>query len=270
MKSDAPITVAAVSSRGRACAPRRQRPTGTDCCLTPAGPPPDRPDLATYSQREQFALGNAPTWDSPDILSNYWNPFRLMPEISVTVRNLSPTATAVNGQVLVSVGTFGIGQPRTPLGAQLVTLAPGQQTTLLYPLPQAVINAAEQRIGVKVSVAHPYDAKEINNAGAQLLADVYTSAAGRNISVDFPVVNPLSAPQTLSLQVLPNLLGATVTPAAPSLGPSEQIMATLHMHVPAAMHGTGAAPVRADVTVVGRDGAGALIDGLTYVVWVDN
>ena len=259
-----------VAERGRACAPKRRQTTGTDCCFTPSGPPPDRPDLATYSQQEQFALGNAPTWDSPDILSNFWNPFRLMPEITVTVRNLSPSATAVNGQVMLSTATFGIGNPRTPLGSQLVTLAPGQQTNLVFPLPQAVLNAAEQRIALNVRLVHPYDAKAINNLGSQLLADAYTSKVGRNITVQFPLVNPQSAAQHVTLQALPNLLSATVTPVNPLLGPAQQVMATLHMLVPAALHGTAAAPVRADVTIVGRDGVGALIDGLTYVIWVDD
>lgn len=262
--------VLSVAERGRTCVPKRRQQTGTDCCFTPAGPPPDRPDLATYSQQEQFALGNVPTWDSPDILSNYWSPFRLMPEITVTVRNLSPSATAVNGQVLLSVATFGIGNPRTQIGSQFVTLAPGHQTSLLFPLPQAILKATEQRIAVNVRLVHPYDGNAINNLGAQLLADAYTSKAGRNISVQFPVVNPLSAAQHVALETLPNLLSATVTPVNPLLGPAQQIMATLHMQVPAALHGTAAAPVRADVTVVGRDGGGALIDGLTYVIWVDD
>jgi len=28
--------------------------------------------------------------------------------------------------------------------------------------------------------------------------------------------------------------------------------------------------LRSDVTIIGRDGSGKLIDGLTYVVWVDD
>ena len=70
------------------CRPERHQPTGTGCCLTPYGAPPDRPDLATYSQDEQFSLGNTPTWDNPDIVTNFFNPFRLLPESQVTIRNL--------------------------------------------------------------------------------------------------------------------------------------------------------------------------------------
>jgi len=252
------------------CAPQQQQPQRGSCCVTPHGPPPDRPDLAIYSQDEQFSLGLPPTWDSPDILTNFWNPFRLMTESSVTLRNLSPTATAVNGQVLFSTATFGIGQTRTLLGSQFVNLAPGQQTTILFPLPQAVLNAAEQRIAVHVRLVHPHDGKSINNEGSQLLADAYTSNVGRSFTAHFPVVNPLSITQQITLHAMPNLLNAVISPGAQVFGPLQQIVATLTINVPGSMHGSPGAPVRSDVTIVGRDQTGAVIDGLTYVVWVDN
>jgi hypothetical protein len=256
--------------RERACRPHRQGIVGTSCCLVPDAPPPDRPDLAIYSQAEQFALGIPPSWDSPDILTNFWNPFRLMPESQVTIRNLSQTATAANAQVLFSIATFGIGQPRSLLGSQIVTLAPGQQRDLTFPFPQAVLKAPEQRIAVHVQILHPSDAKLINNAGSQLLADAYTSKVGRDFSVQFPVVNPTAGAQQISLTLLPNQLGAQVTPAAQIYGPLQQVMATLTLHVPANVHGTPQAPVRSDATIVGRDGSGALLDGLTYAVWIDD
>jgi hypothetical protein len=254
----------------RSCEPPRQKPIASRCCFTPYGPPPDRPDLAVYSQNEQFALGNPPTWDSPDILTNFWNPFRLMPESAVTVRNLSPSASAVNGQVLFSVSTFGIGQPFTLLASQYVSLAPGQQTNLTFPLPQAVLNAPEQRVGVHVRLIHPFDGREINNEGSQLLADAYTSTAGRSFSVTFPVLNQQTTAQAITLQALPNQLSAVVNPGIQLFAPLEQVIATLQLKVPAAIHGTPAAPQRLDATIVGRDSSGQLIGGLTYVVWVDD
>src|SRR3990172_5884682 len=72
---------------------------GRDCCCITLYTPPDRPDLAIYSQDKQLETGATPTWDSPDIVTIYGNPVRLVPEISVVVSNLSPTAGAVNGQV---------------------------------------------------------------------------------------------------------------------------------------------------------------------------
>ena len=252
------------------CHPRRNIRSNSSCCFTPHGPPPDRPDLAIYSQDEQFASGNTPTWDSPDILTNFWNPFQLMPETQVTIRNLSPTATAANTQVFFYTATFGIGQPRTLLGSQIITLGPSQQVALAFPLPQAVLNAAEQRIAVHTKIVHPYDVKAINNEGAQLLADAYTSQSGRSFTMNFPVVNPIAANQQITLVVLPNQVSASVSPASNVFGPLQQLTGVLTVHVPNTIHGSPAAPVRCDVTVVGRDAAGKLLDGLTCVVWVDN
>ena len=252
------------------CRPRRNIRSNSSCCFTPNGPPPDRPDLAIYSQGEQFANGNTPTWDSPDILTNFWNPFRLMPESQVTIRNLSPTATAANTQVFFYTATFGIGQPRTLLGSQIMTLGPSQQVTLTFPLPQTVLNASEQRIAVHAKIVHPYDAKPINNEGAQLLADAYTSQSGRSFTMNFPVVNPIAANQQITLAVLSNQVSASVSPASNVFGPLQQLTGVLTVHVPNTIHGSPAAPVRCDVTVVGRDAAGKLLDGLTCVVWVDN
>ena len=223
-----------------------------------------------YSQDEQFALGVAPTWDNPDILTNYWNPFRLMPQSEVTVRNLSGTATAANTQVQFFTAPFGLGQTRTLLGAMVLTLAPGEERKVYFTFPPSLLGAADQRLGAHVRIIHPYDAKPINNAGSQLLADAYTSAVGRTFSVQFPVVNPQGQSQQISLVVLPNQLSAAVSPAAHVFGPLQQLMATLTLHVPTTVHGTAAAPVRLDATVVGRDAAGVLLDGLTYVIWVDD
>jgi hypothetical protein len=228
------------------------------------GPPPDRPDLALYSQDEQFALGAAPTWDNPDMLTNYWNPFKLLPEISVTVRNLSPTASAVNGQLSIYISTFGLGLPRQLLSSQALNLAPGQQTTLLFPLSQAILNATEQRIGTYAVISHPHDARSINNTGAQLIADAFTTQVGRSFSVTFPVMNPLAVPQVLTLSVLANELNAVISPASRAFAPLEQIMATLTLQVPGSIHGTPSAAARRDATTVAR---GA---GLTYVIWIDN
>jgi hypothetical protein len=234
------------------------------------GPPPDRPDLAIYSQDEQFASGAAPTWDNPDLLTNYWNPFKLLAEISVTVRNLSPTASAVNGQVSVYISTFGLGMPRQLLSSQALSLPPGQQATLLYPLSQAILNAAEQRIGTYVTISHPHDARGINNAGAQLIADAFISVVGRSFGVTFPVMNPVAAPQVLTLGVLPNDLNAVISPATRAFAPLEQIMATLTLQVPGSIHGAPGAAARRDATTVARGADGKVIGGLTYVIWIDN
>ena len=258
------------SSKRSWCLPPRNAPGRDCCCITVDGPPPNRPDLAIYSQDEQFALGVAPTWDNPDIVTNYWNPFKLLPETSVTVKNLSPTAGAVNGQVSLYISEFGLGMPRSLLSSQAVNLGPSQQVVLLFPLSQAVLGLADQRIGTYVRIDHPYDSTPINNTGSQLIADAYTSTAGRAFSVTFPVRNPLDSPQQITLSALPNDLSAAITPATRAFAPIEQITASLAVRVPGAIHGSPGSEVRRDVTVIARGAAGEVIGGMTYVIWIDN
>jgi len=192
-----------------------------------------------------------------------------MPEISVTIRNLS-SINAVNVQVAVYMSTFGIGMPRTLAGSQTRSVAGGQQQVLLFPVSQAVLNAPDPRIGAFVEIVHPHDRRLINNRGAQLLADAYTSAVGRIFAVSFPVLNNSSVARQITLSALGNDLNAAVVPATRAYAPGEQVVASVSLTVPAGIHGTSANPVRRDVTIVGRDPAGALINGLTYVIWIDN
>ena len=103
-----------------------------------------------------------------------------------------------------------------------------------------------------------------------MLADAYTSQMGRSFSVQFPLRNPLAVQQQLSLVALANQVNAVVVPSGQIFGPLQQLVGTLSVHVPPNQHGTPAAPVRLDVTIVGRDASGKLLDGLTYVVWVDD
>lgn len=186
------------------------------------------------------------------------------------MRNLSPTAAAVNGQVLLYTSLFGLGMPQSLLSAIAVSLAPGQSNTLLFPLTQAILNGTDQRIGTYVRIVHPSDRHLINNRGAQLLADAYCSAVGRSFSVTFPVMNPLSTSQQITLSMLPNVLNAVVQPATRVFNPLEQIIATLNLQVPGSLHGTAGTPIRQDATVAAYGADGNLIGGLTYVVWIDN
>jgi hypothetical protein len=245
--------------------------SGRDCCcVTVDGPPPIRPDLAIYSQDEQIALGVAPTWNSPDMVTNMMNPLRLLPEIGVAVKNLSLRAAAINGQVSLYISEFGLGMPQSLVSSQVINLGPSQQALLQFPLSQSVLAQADQRIGTYVRIDHPYDSTPNNNSGAQLIAEASTRVMGRAFSVTFPVRNPLDSPQQITLDVLPNALGAAITPAVRAFAPQEQIVATLAIQVPAATHGAPGAEVQSDVTVIARGAAGELIGGLTYLVWIDD
>jgi hypothetical protein len=249
------------------CPPVPERPPG--CCFHPSTPP-DRPDLAVYSQEEQLAANAVPSWNSPDITTNRDIPWALLPEHQVKVRNLSPTASAVNGLVSVWTSPFGIGTLRTPLSSQVVALGPGQETTLLFPLNQSLVAAGEHSLGVHVAIQHPYDSVQINNRGSQVVSGVMTSAVGRQPSLSFPVVNSSAAQRTINLAVMPNPLGAAALPASRGYAAWEQATATLMLQVPAGMHGSTTTPLRHEITVVARDAAGSLVDGLTYIVWVDD
>ena len=258
----------ALQSRDRRpwCRPRPQRKPG--CCIQPEIPP-QKPDLATYSQQEQVALGVAPTWNSPDITTNNDFPWKLLPAVQLVVRNLSPQASAVNALVTLSTSPFGIGMQQTPLSSQKLNLGPGQQATLSFPLTAALL-AGDQSLGVYAAIEHPYDSKLINNNGAQVAQGVLSSAVGRSPSLVFPVLNSTGAPRTITLSVLANSLGASVSPVSHAFSPWEQINATLHLNVPGSVHGSSGSPVRNEITVVANASDGSLVGGVTWIYWIDN
>lgn len=249
-------------SNGSWCRPVRPLARG-GCCVDLAKPP-ERPDPALYSQDQQIALGQIPSWDSPDILTNNDVPWSLYLETEVTVRNLSPTVAAVNTQVQIALSPFGIGLAKTPLANQLITLGPSATATLKFPLTQAILQG-DQSIGIFVQLYHPNDAVAINNRGAQAATGIDTVAAGRHVTRHFPVANPTGAAQTISLAVLPNNVAAQVTPASHTFAPYEQITATLTVTVPASLHNT-----REYATVIAHGGGGQVIGGATLVISVND
>ena len=99
---------------------------------------------------------------------------------------------------------------------------------------------------------------------------VHTSEFGRNFQVQFPVLNNSAAARQLTLSVLPNALVTAVSPGTHNFAPFEQIQATLSIEVPNALHGAPNAMIEKEVTVVGRAPDGSVIDGLTYIVRIDN
>ena len=226
--------------------------------------PPERPDPATYSQDQQILLGQIPSWDSPDILTNNDVPWTLYPETQVTVRNLSPTVAAVNTQVQVAVAAFGIGLAKAPLSNQLITLGPSATATLKFPLSQAVLQG-EQNIGVFVQLYHPNDAVLVNSRGAQVVTGVDTVGDGLHVTRQFAVANPTGAAQTISLAALPNSVGALVTPSSHAFAPYEQITAALTVTVPGGLHNT-----MEYATVIAHGADGGVIGGVTLVIVVND
>ena len=248
------------------CQPVPHRPSG--CCLQLAQPPL-RPDLATYSQLEQISLGQPPSWNSPDITTNLDNPWKLLPAIQVVVRNLSSVASAINAVVTLSTSAFGIGMQQSGLSSQKLSLGPGGASTLAFPLTAALLGGS-QSLGAYVVIENKYDSNPINNTGAQVAQGLYASQIGRNADVFFPVMNATGAPRTITLSVLSNLVGATVSPTSHNFAPWEQINALLKISIPTSLHGTPASPVQNEITVVGYAQDGSLVGGATWILWVDN
>jgi hypothetical protein len=149
------------SSRGIFCRPPQRRQSKKNCCLQ-VNTPVERPDPAIYSQQEQFNLGSQPSWNSPDITTNFVGQNKLLPEAEIAIRNRSTTVPAIGVQVNAFVSRFGIGFPRSFIGASVVNLVPTQLLSLKIPFPQAVLQG-EQRLSFFVRLEHPSDSNLINN-----------------------------------------------------------------------------------------------------------
>lgn len=255
----------------RSLCPRpRKRPDRRRCCLTLTSPV-GRPDPATYSQLQLLAHGQQPSWNSTDITTNHWGPFRLMAEAGVTIRNLSTSASAVGVKANAAVSRFGIGYPRVPIVSVAANLAPSSEQTLQIPFPQWVMTG-EQRIGFHVTLEHPADKDATNNYGSQIHEGFYTSDAGRSFSATLPVRNPLAISQFIHLAILggtPDLI-VSLTPPATAFAPFEERILPVHITIAASLHGGGGVEHSRETTILGQNQDGSVIDGVTYVVRVDS
>ena len=227
-----------------------------------------KPDLAIYSQGERLASGFVPSWDSPDITTNHWGPFRLMDETRVRVRNVADVP-AVNALVHYYVSPFGIGTTRSLLQTRQVNIAPQSEIELNFPLDDATLQG-DPRVGVHVVLEHPHDPNTQNNRGSQVHDGAYTSGVGRVHSIQIPVVNSSGQTLTMQLGVLPTDILATVSPTSHTFLPHEQIMATLQIEIPGFLSGTSGVPVERHVSVIARLGDGSLVGGATRLLRIDN
>jgi hypothetical protein len=234
--------------------------------------PIEKPDLAIYSQVEELQLGNSPSWDSPDIITNNWRPFRLAPEAIVTVRNLSATVPAINAQVHYSISPFGIGTIKELKLTKIINLSPSSEITLNFPLDAATLDG-DPRVGVHIQIDHPHDSSLINNVGAQVHDGGYTTESGREFTIQVPIYNNSNFARQIQLSVLPTDIIASIAPADAAFemfAPHQQKIATLSMKIPDFIHGTAASSVQKSVTMVGRLSTGELIGGITRLIRIDN
>ncbi len=244
--------------------PPRDEPTG--CCLSP-NVPIDRPDPAIYSQKQVLASSGSPSWDSPDILTNSWAPFALLPETKVTVRNLSTSVSAANVQVGIAFSAFGIGMPQASLSSVAVSLPPLGSAQLNFPLSQALLNG-DPLVCIFVKIVHAADVDPSNNEGGQSVTGGQTSVTGRNIEFDIPVRNDTGLARAMTFVTYANVVGFTVSPTSHSFAPFEQIVVKGKIKVAPGLH---AAPdwIEQTATMAALSG-GALVGGITYVVKIDD
>jgi hypothetical protein len=254
---------------GCKCSARAARSPDRGCGTLHTTTPVRRPDLAIYSQAEALARGNAPSWDSPDISTNLWGPFRLREEALIKIRNLSASVPAINALVHFAVSPFGIGTRAERRLSRTVNVSPGREVELSFPFDQAT-RAGDPRIGVHVLIEHPHDELAINNEGSQVHDGGYTTESGKDFTVSIPVLNDSTMPREIRLSIMPTDLLASISPTAHLFAPHEQIVATLHIQVPTFLSGAPDLVVQRAVTVVGRLSTGELVGGATRLVWIDD
>lgn len=247
---------------------RPSRPARCHCLSTDK--PPRRPDPAIYSQLQRISQGLSVSWESPDITTNWWAPWRFMDNIGVIVHNTSMEASAVNVLVQVSWAPFGIGTQFSHLGAQMINLGIGPSSqNLNFPINQAIRDLGND-VSIRVDISHPHDKDPENNLGLQGIHGVLTSESGKTPSMKFAVVNQSANTETINLVVQPNDIGATVSPTSHTFLPNEQITATLSVNIPASIVPPPGGFVLKDATVVAVTSSGKTLGGVTLLVRVDS
>lgn len=252
------------------CGGKSRPPESQNCVTLPPDTPIKKPDLAIYSQIEELSLGNIPTWDSPDIVTNEWRPFRLLTEALVTIRNLSVEAPAINTLVHYSISPFGIGMREELKLSKRVNVAVGSEVQLKFPLDQQTVDG-DPRVGAHIRIEHPHDPVRINNAGSQVHDGGFTSESGRNFTVQIPVLNNSNFTREIQLGLMPtDGIVASIDPVAQTFAPFQETIATLSIQVSGALSGTPGNSISRAVTVVGQLSTGELIGGVTRLLRIDD
>ncbi len=274
MPAQSEVTGVSTSNRRRLfqrcrCGGSSRKDKSRQCITMPSDSPIEKPDLAIYSQKEELAAGNVPNWDSPDIVTNNWSPFRLKPEADVTIRNLSQTVPAINSLVNYFISPFGIGTRKELKLSKSVTVPAGAEVEIKFPLDQLTLKG-DPRVGVHILIEHPHDPRSVNNEGSQVHDGGFTTESGRSFVVRIPVLNDSNFTRAIQLSLMPTDIIASISPSSHVYAPFEQITATLNIEVPNFLHGTPASYASRAVTVVGRLPGGELIGGATRLLRIDD
>lgn len=270
--------------RGCRCGGSLRTP-GYSCPTLPLSTPVRTPDLAIYSQREEMLKGNIPNWDSRDINTNHWGPFRLKEEATVTVRNLSQETPAHNAIIHYSTAQFGIGTRPTRRLSKFASIPPNSEIIVKFPLEQEILTG-DPRIGVFIEIEHPHDQNTINNFGAQVHDGGFTTESGRDFSVIVPIYNDSPNLRTIHLSLESEDLTATVTSDTVLESYNEkwwiakipsyrQVDVSISISVPDSLEGTEDSPLpRRAVTLIGwiakENGEMEMLGGVTRLVSINN
>lgn len=156
--------------------------------------------------------------------------------LTTTVRNLSPDASAHRTRVDISWSAWGIGMPRQPIASSFINLDragfPGNQGTLSWATPLALKDAS--KYGIFVHISHPFDRDPTNNESEQTV-DGFQTSEGRSKTFIVPVRNPTGEVQTISLSAGPATIlpWVTITPSTFTLNPGVYENVMVHVNVPA-------------------------------------
>jgi len=213
--------------------------------------------------------GGVPNWDSPDIITNDWRPFKLKQEAEVKVRNISPDTPATNALIHYSISPFGIGTKLERKLTKTVSITANSEIELLFPLDQTTLDG-DPRVGVHIQIEHPHDENIMNNVGSQVHDGGYTTESGRNFNVQIPVYNNSNFSRQINLSIMPTDVVTNLNTINHVFAAHEQITVTLNVQIPNFLHGTPALVSNREVTVVGRLPNGELIGGVTRLIRIDD
>ena len=264
--------ISSVSTGRSLCEALKPHPPRPSCCIRVPSPIIHDPDPSIYDQQLAFNTGTAPTFNSPDIDTvDVW-PLRPIDNLTATVRNLSPDASANQTRVDLSWSAWGIGMPRTPIGSSFVDLARagfgGSEQKLSWPLPPVV--KAAGLYGIFVSLIHPYDRDTTNNQGEQTI-DGFQTSTGRSKTFVVPVRNPTGSVQTISLTAgpAPVVPWVSIVPAVVTLGGGAQQNVMVAINVPAVIPPSPPGTlISASVDVLATIG-GAYLGGVNFAILID-
>ena len=233
----------------------RNRGAATDCVLE-LDEPPKRADPALYSQEEQLAAGNDPTWDNPHI---NFEIEEVGGNVDVTIQNISPETTAANVEVTLEASEWGIGFETEDVGTQTIrSIIPGGQETLQYPRP-------EDTGAYFVTITFTNDRNLMNNYGESAPQYLYfqpSPVTAQHIQV--PIKNETSTAQQYAISAYSGTDAVTISnaPDTVDLNPDEEGIIVVSFMLSEEAEANEQYPV----TIMAENNQEELVGGATVII----